>query len=120
MADNRIALVTGASQGGTGTAIAVRFAAEGAKVAITARSVEGLEATRDRIEAFGGTCLVLPCDLADPSGGRKELVDRTAAAFGSVDILVNNAAINGYTPFEVVHTAQLDKLSLPVEVIEPR
>ena len=116
--EGRVALVTGASQGGTGTAIAVRFAAEGAKVAITARSVEGLEATRDRIEAFGGTCVVLPCDLADPSGGRKELVDRTAAAFGPVDILVNNAAINGCMPFETASTAQIET-SLQVNLWAP-
>ena len=44
--EGRVALVTGASQGGTGTAIALRFAAEGAKVAITPRSVDGLEQTR--------------------------------------------------------------------------
>jgi len=50
----QVALVTGASQGGTGTAIAIRLAAEGAKVAITARTVEGLEATRARIAEFGG------------------------------------------------------------------
>ena len=67
----QVALVTGASQGGTGTAIAIRLAAEGAKVAITARTVDGLEETRRRIEEFGGTCLVLPADLADPEGGRR-------------------------------------------------
>ena len=49
----RVALVTGASQGGTGTAIALRLAAEGAKVAIVARTVAGLETTRHRIEALG-------------------------------------------------------------------
>ena len=66
--EGQVALVTGASQGGTGTAIAVRLAAEGAKVAITARTVTGLEETRARIEAIGGECIVLPADLADPSG----------------------------------------------------
>lgn len=45
----RVALVTGASQGGTGTALAVRLAAEGARVAITARSSEGLATTKKRI-----------------------------------------------------------------------
>ena len=116
--DGKVALVTGASQGGTGTAIAVRLAAEGARVAITARTVAGLEATRDRIVGAGGDCLVLPADLADPDGGRKELVARTEAAFGPIDILVNNAAVNGYRPFESVTPAQLE-MSLQVNLWAP-
>jgi NAD(P)-dependent dehydrogenase (short-subunit alcohol dehydrogenase family) len=95
-----VALVTGASQGGTGTAIALRLAAEGAKVAVTARTVAGLEATRDRIEAIGGECLVVPVDLADPQGGRSTLVTEVESSLGPVDILVNNAAVNGYVPFD--------------------
>lgn len=116
--EGKVALVTGASQGGTGTAIAVRFAAEGAKVAITARSVEGLEETRARVEALGAECLVLPCDLSDPDGGRKELVARTAEAFGPVDLLVNNAAANGYVPFEQVTPKDLE-LCMQVNVWAP-
>jgi len=116
--EGKVALVTGASQGGTGTAIALRLAAEGAAVAITARTVEGLEATRTRIEQLGGRCLVLPCDLSDPDGGRKELVTRTVDAFGPVDLLVNNAAANGYRPFEEVKPSQLET-SLQVNLWAP-
>lgn len=114
----RVALVTGASQGGTGTAIAVRLAAEGADVAITARTVEGLEATAARIEALGRRCLVLPCDLGDPAGGRATLVARTVEALGPIDILVNNAAVNGYKPFETVSPAHLEN-SLQVNLWAP-
>lgn len=96
----RVALVTGASQGGTGTAVAVRLAAEGADVAITARSVAGLGETAARIEALGRRALVLPCDLADAGGGRDTLVARTEAELGPLDILVNNAAAGGFKPFE--------------------
>jgi citronellol/citronellal dehydrogenase len=95
---NRVALVTGASQGGTGRSVAVRFAAEGAKVAITARSVEGLRETLAAIEDLGGTAVMFPCDLSDPNGGRDSLVARTEEAFGPVDVLVNNA---------VAHTLKL-------------
>ena len=116
--EGKVALVTGASKGGTGTGIAVRLAAEGARVAITARDVAGLEATRARIEDHGGECLVLPSDLSDPTGARTELVARTEAAFGPIDILVNNAAVNGYYPFEEVTPARLE-LSLQVNLWAP-
>jgi NAD(P)-dependent dehydrogenase (short-subunit alcohol dehydrogenase family) len=107
--DGMVAIVTGASQGGTGTAIAVRLAAEGAKVAITARSVEGLHDTQRRIEDIGGTCVVLPADLADPDGARREIVERTQAELGPVDILVNNAAMNGYHPFHETRPQDLER-----------
>src|SRR5580765_2575869 len=93
--EGRVALVTGASQGGTGTAVAVRLAAEGADVAITARTVGGLQETAARVEALGRRVLVLPCDLSDPDGGRASLIGRTEAELGPVDIVVNNAAAGG-------------------------
>jgi NAD(P)-dependent dehydrogenase (short-subunit alcohol dehydrogenase family) len=106
--DGRVALVTGASRGGTGTAIAVRLAAEGTSVAITARNAEGLAATQARIEAVGGTALVLPADLADPHGERNTLVERTEEALGPIDILVNDATAAGFKPFHTWTLAELD------------
>lgn len=97
----RVALVTGASQWGTGTALAIRLAAEGAAVAITARSTDGLAECAAEIEAVGGAALVLPCDLSDPDGGRDALVATVEAELGPVDILVNNAAAGGYQAFDV-------------------
>ncbi|MCY3645040.1 MAG: SDR family NAD(P)-dependent oxidoreductase [Acidimicrobiaceae bacterium] len=107
--EGQVALVTGASKGGTGTAIALRLAAEGARVAITARGVDGLEATQDRIRESGGQCVVLPSDLSDPHGARTKLVERTEAALGPVDILVNNAAVGGYGSFESVPAGRLER-----------
>jgi NAD(P)-dependent dehydrogenase (short-subunit alcohol dehydrogenase family) len=104
-----VALVTGASQGGTGRSVAIRFAAEGAKVAITARSEEGLAETLGRIEDVGGKGLVLPCDLGDPHGGRAELVERTEAAFGPIDILVNNAVAHALKPVDEWSIEELEQ-----------
>lgn len=92
------ALVTGASRG-IGAATAVRLAAEGADVVITARTLDrhptlpgGLEATAERLRAFGGSVGVVVCDIADPAA-RADLVDRAADAIGGpIDVLVNNAA----------------------------
>ena len=102
-----VALVTGASQGGSGTGLAIRLAAEGAKVGITARSEEGLERTRQVIEEVGGEALVMPCDLGDPDGGRDTLVARTEEAFGPLDILVNEPVSH---ELKQVHEFTLDEL----------
>ena len=98
-----VALVTGASRGGTGTAIAVRLAAEGYDVAVTARGKEGLEETVARM----GGGLAIPCDLVDPGGGRDRIVPQVEAELGPISVLVNNAAAGGYRPFESWTDAQL-------------
>lgn len=116
--EGKVAIVTGASKGGTGTAIAIRLAAEGAKVVITARDESGLESTRSRITEAGGECLVVPADLSVPAGGRRELVPATRAAFGPVDLLVNNAAMGGYVAFEETTPRQLER-SLQVNLWTP-
>ncbi len=116
--NGRVAIVTGASKGGTGTAIACRLAAEGAAVALVARDRDGLESTAERIRAAGGTALVVPMDLADPDGGRDRLVASVVAELGAVDILVNNAAVNGYRPF-TEWTAKRLELAQQVNVWAP-
>ena len=104
-----VALVTGASKGGTGTAIAMRLAKEGARVAVTARSQDGLERTVRAIEAAGGEAIALPCDLVDPAE-RESLVARAEARLGPIDILVNNAAAGAYKPFIDWTLAELDAM----------
>jgi NAD(P)-dependent dehydrogenase (short-subunit alcohol dehydrogenase family) len=97
--NGHIALVTGASRG-IGRATARRLAAEGATVIVTAtaRSAEGLRQTCALIEQEGGRAAAVEADLADPAA-RADLVARAAAAFGPIDILVNNAAtITAYAP----------------------
>ena len=83
------ALVTGASSG-IGRCLALRFASEGARVALVARRESELEAVAGEIRKAGGDALVLPCDVAD-----REQVEscttRVLDSFGGIEILVNNA-----------------------------
>lgn len=90
---NRIALITGASRG-IGAAVAKRFAAEGAHVILAARTVGGLEATDDAIQAAGGASTLVPVDLTDFTK-IDQLGAHIAERFGRLDILVGNAATLG-------------------------
>jgi citronellol/citronellal dehydrogenase len=100
----RTALVTGASRG-IGAVIAERFAAEGAAVAVTARTVERgshplpgtITETVDRIVAGGGRAVAIGADLARPDD-RERVVGEAEGALGPIDILVNNAAITYFAP----------------------
>ncbi len=90
----RVAIVTGASRG-IGEAAAVRLAEAGAAVVLAARKPEGLEAVAARIGAAGGRALAVPAHMGRPADV-EALVARAVAAFGAVDVLVNNAAANPY------------------------
>jgi citronellol/citronellal dehydrogenase len=100
----RTALVTGASRG-IGMAIAERFAAEGATVVVTARTVEpgtsqfegSLEETVQAVTKNGGRAIAIAADLSRPEE-RDRLIQQTEAVVGPIDILVNNAAVTFFTP----------------------
>lgn len=87
----RIALVTGASQG-IGRAIALRLAAQGAHVALAARSLDKLAKVADEIIAAGGTAHTFALDVASEDS-IKACAREVMAHFGRIEILVNNAGI---------------------------
>ena len=89
--ETRIALVTGASQG-IGRAIALRLAADGAHVALTARNQEKLAEVAAEIAAAGGTARAFPLDIASEDS-IKICARAVIAHFGRIEILVNNAGI---------------------------
>jgi citronellol/citronellal dehydrogenase len=100
----RRVVVTGASRG-IGAALATRFAAEGAAVAIVARTRDrhdhlpgSLAETAARMEQFGNPVAAIVADLADGDDRQRIVPEAEAALGGPVDILVNNAAAAIYAP----------------------
>jgi NAD(P)-dependent dehydrogenase (short-subunit alcohol dehydrogenase family) len=95
---DRVALVTGAGAGdgliGIGAAIAVLFAAQGAKVGVVDISAERAERTRRQIEDVGGECVVAIGDLASADDNAR-CVAVVVSAFETLDVLVNSAAVVG-------------------------
>ena len=88
----KVALVTGGSRG-IGRAIAIRLAAEGAKVAVNyAGNKAAAEEVKAIIEKQGGTAHLIQADVSDASAAC-EMVERVHAELGGLDILVNNAGI---------------------------
>jgi NAD(P)-dependent dehydrogenase (short-subunit alcohol dehydrogenase family) len=102
---SKVAIVTGASSG-IGEATARRLAQAGFSVALGARRKDRLERIAAEVAGEGGRALAVPTDLSDEDQ-TSDLVRRTLAAFGRVDLLVNNA---GYGPPYALE--QLDRKAL--------
>lgn len=106
---NKIALVTGSSQG-IGRAIAERFAQEGADVVINYnRTPAGAEEALRAVEAAGRRGLVVKADLSNIAELR-QLIATAIEQFGRLDILVNNAGIETHAPFWDVTEEDYDRV----------
>ncbi len=90
--DGKTVLITGAGTG-LGRVMAQRFAGRGARVVLCARRADRLEETASLVRADGGTALVVPMDIRNPIDVDHGFTS-AEAQFGSVDVLVNNAAGN--------------------------
>ncbi|MGE2723720.1 SDR family NAD(P)-dependent oxidoreductase [Mycolicibacterium pulveris] len=121
--DGKVALVTGSSRG-LGKAIAQRFAAEGATVALTARTLEpdpkyqgSLRQTLEEIESKGGSAIAVSADLSD-SAQRERLFAEVVDRVGAPDILVNNAAVTFLRPLDEFPERRV-RLMMEMHVLAP-
>lgn len=120
----KVAVVTGASRG-IGEAIAIRYAMEGARVVVSARTVEegdhilpgSINGVVKRIKDAGGEAMAVKCDLSEREE-REALIKATQDAYGPVDILVNNAAITYFIPVDDFSEKRM-KLMFEVQVFGP-
>ncbi|QNN65485.1 SDR family NAD(P)-dependent oxidoreductase [Sphingomonas rhizophila] len=105
----KLALVTGASRG-IGAATAEALAAAGAHVILTARGATALEEVEGRIHDAGGSATIAPMDLTETEHVKK-LAEAVAGRWGSLDILVLNAAMLGsLSPVEHLDAKELGRL----------
>lgn len=89
---DKTAIITGASRG-IGQSIAMQFAKAGAKVVISSRTLDSVQAVADEIKAEGGEALAIQAHVGRPDDVTA-LVECTLDAYGGIDIAVNNAATN--------------------------
>ena len=123
--EGTVAVITGASRG-IGAGIAQRCAAEGAAVALVARTAEpgeshldgSLRDTVETIEAAGGRAIAITADLADAGFDADALVKRVEHELGPVDVLVNNAAACFYFPWDTM-TAKRYQIMFSANVEAP-
>lgn len=90
--EGKVALITGASRG-IGKAIALAFADAGADLAIASRKLADLEVVAGEVKEMGRKCLPVPAHSRKVDD-LKNLVEKTMAEYGRIDVLVNNAASN--------------------------
>ncbi|AOP48584.1 SDR family oxidoreductase [Streptomyces lydicus] len=104
----RTVVITGASSG-IGEATARRLAADGHRVFLGARRTDRLAALTDQLVAAGGTAAYRRVDVTDADGVRA-FVDAARAAFGRVDVMVNNAGVMPLSPLAALRVDDWDRM----------
>lgn len=94
---NEVVVITGASAG-IGRATAREFAKNGARIALLARGLDGLEAAKREIEELGGKALILQTDVAD-AAQIESAAAQVQETFGAIDIWINNAMASVFSRF---------------------
>jgi 3-oxoacyl-[acyl-carrier protein] reductase len=108
-ASNKVAIVTGASRG-IGAAIAERLGRDGFTVVVNfAGNAKAADELVARIEAAGGRAVTAQADVAD-GAAVKAMFDKVEAAFGGIDVLVNNAGIMTLSPIAEEDDARFDRM----------
>jgi short-subunit dehydrogenase len=100
--------VTGSS-GGIGKALALELARRGGRLVLNARRAEALAETAEAARALGAEVETVAGDVADPVA-RRTLIDRCVERFGGLDVLVNNAGIGAFGPFEAADEERLRRV----------
>lgn len=118
---NKTVIVTGASSG-IGKEASLLFAREGANVVLAARSEDKLNEVKQQITEIGAEAIVVPTDILKASDC-KNLIKQTVDKFGSIDVLVNNAAYSSQGYFEEVNLKDLEltvdaNIKAPIRLIK--
>jgi len=107
--NDKVAVVTGSSKG-IGYAIAEALVKAGASVTVSARNAGEVEAAAARLKGLGtGRALGVSCDVRDPAAV-EQLIARTVAEFGGLDVLVNNAGIGAFAPVAELSLEQWEQV----------
>ena len=104
----KVALVTGAAAG-IGAAICRRFARDGMAVGVLDLKLDAAQKVADEIVAAGGKAVALAADVS-VRAEMEAAVDKLRDTFGAVTVLVNNAGITGWVPFEQLDDAAWDRM----------
>src|SRR5207237_6467965 len=109
MAFPEVVVVTGASAG-VGRATARLFAKKGANVALIARGIDGLEAAKREIEAFGRRAIAIPTDVSDADAVENAAAN-TEQELGTIDVWVNAAMVSVFSPFLKMTSAEFKRVT---------
>ncbi len=105
---NKTIIITGASSG-IGEALATHFAQNGSNIVIAARSADKLAIFAEYLRKYGVKVLCVPTDVTKAEDC-KQLIDKTIATFGGIDVLINNAGISMRALFEDLDLAVLEQV----------